>query len=498
MFTPLHAQQLPTTEQLLVSGGDERIALDETHGVNRYGCPPLAVTGLLDFGSCTASVISAGAFQAADELRRKLQHELHDNTPAMIYERELDRMREQLFQLSDLGDLSKPDVIFAASGTDLHRIAVLLSHAATTRPVLALMVEEAETGSGVHDALINSRFGTEVATVAMRDADGAPRSGNDIDADFERIALEAILQGFHVLLVQVDQSKTGMIAPSYACTEKLHLALGTQLDVLIDACQFRLSTTTLRSCLARGYSVALTGSKFVSGPSFSGALMIPAQIATRLRELPFPTELTKVSLAGEWPPGWAAKDVLSSASNFGLLLRWEAALHELRAFRSLNATDIKNFLQDFSVHIMAFIQQQTLIESVPVPNLERSPLITSEDWDTEQSIFPFYLYAQTASGMSLHDAQTLRDIYKSLPDAKIACQLGQPVRLAEGRYALRLCLSARSIVEALKYGEPSKQRIKADAIRVLEQTLKLSSVPRHGTMHALPQCTLSTSSCMHQ
>ncbi len=497
MYTPIHAQQLPTTEQLLVSGGDERIALDNIHGVNRYGCPPLAVPGLLDFGSCTASVISAGAFQATDELRRRLQSELHDRTPAVIYDRELDRIRGQLFQLSELGDLVEPDVIFAASGTDLHRIAVLLSHAATTRPVLALMVEEAETGSGVHDALINSRFGTEVSTVAMREADGRPRSTNDIDADFERIAREAILQGFHVLLVQVDQSKTGMIAPSYTCTEKLQLALGTQLDILIDACQYRISPATLRSCLARGYSVALTGSKFVSGPSFSGALMIPAQIAARLRELPFPKELSGICLAGEWPVGWAARDVLNNASNLGLLLRWEAALYELRAFRTLHNTDIKNFLQDFAIHIKTFMQQQSLIESVPVPALERSPLITSDDWDTEQSTFPFYLYAQTANGMSLQNAQALRDIYKNLPDAKIGCQLGQPVRLAEGRYALRLCLSARSIVEALKYGEPSKQRIKADAIKVLEQTLELSRKSQHVTTHELPQCTPSTSSCMH-
>ncbi len=34
----------------------------------------------------------------------------------------------------------------------------------------------------------------------------------------------------------------------------------------------------------------------------------------------------------DWPEGWAARDVLPHRANFGLLLRWKAALFELERF----------------------------------------------------------------------------------------------------------------------------------------------------------------------
>jgi hypothetical protein len=50
--------RLPSTQQLLVEGGDTRIALVPGQIFNRYGCMPQPDPGLLGFGSATASVIS--------------------------------------------------------------------------------------------------------------------------------------------------------------------------------------------------------------------------------------------------------------------------------------------------------------------------------------------------------------------------------------------------------------------------------------------------------
>ncbi len=138
-----------------------------------------------------------------------------------------------------------------------------------------------------------------------------------------------------------------MIAPSYVCTAVLQQVLGGQLDVLIDACQFRIAPATLRACLARGYSVALTGSKFVGGPSFSSVLMIPAGTAEQFRKRPFPRKLA-TRLRRDWPDCWPVQDVLETCWNFGLLLRWDAALCELRAFRTLQESDVTRFLQIFA------------------------------------------------------------------------------------------------------------------------------------------------------
>ncbi len=53
------------TGALLTAGGDSRIELDETSGVNRYGCAPAPDPEIAPYGSSTASTISPAAFAAA-------------------------------------------------------------------------------------------------------------------------------------------------------------------------------------------------------------------------------------------------------------------------------------------------------------------------------------------------------------------------------------------------------------------------------------------------
>ena len=62
----------PGLRDLLVDGGDGRLALDPITGRNRYGCCPGPDPQLADFGSSTASVISEGGFAAAEALRQRL------------------------------------------------------------------------------------------------------------------------------------------------------------------------------------------------------------------------------------------------------------------------------------------------------------------------------------------------------------------------------------------------------------------------------------------
>jgi len=70
--------------------------------------------------------------------------------------------------------------------------------------------------------------------------------------------------------------------------------------------------------------LCITGSKFFGGPAFSGALLVPAKVARK---------------SGRFP--------MEEAPNFGLLLRWEAALASLRAFRALPEEKTRQFMQVF-------------------------------------------------------------------------------------------------------------------------------------------------------
>src|SRR5262249_61624503 len=105
-----------------------------------------------------------------------------------------------------------------------------------------------------------------------------------------------------------------------------------------------LGRASLRAYLEHGFMVAITGSKFLAGPTFSGALLVPRTLARKLRRQPLPPAFGAYSTRAEWPRGWTASRSLPDTANYGLLLRWEAALEELRAFGGIPEHEIAAFL----------------------------------------------------------------------------------------------------------------------------------------------------------
>lgn len=466
---------LPPTEQLLLVGGDARIALDAKDSTNRYGCAPIPDPAMLAFGSSTATTISQSGFAAAERLQRRL---LASDTQqgSAEYARELKRMRKELASLCELDDCSGPDIVFAASGTDLHLIAASL--VAEAGPMRVIVAGAEETGKGVPLAVAGRHFSAysalgqtvaqgktvaanmqlEVVTIPIRTADGMPRPTTQIDREVEAHALAAAALGLHVLLIIVDVSKTGMIAPSPACAVRLRKHLGAKIDVLVDACQFRIAPATLRAYLQHELMVAITGSKFLTGPAFAGALLIPAAFSCRVRGRPLPPALSAYSARADWPVDWKAASSLDDVSNFGLLLRWEAALQELRAFRAISPAIIAQCLRAFALAINRRLNEDPAFAPLPAPHLDRQLTNEKDGWDHLPTIFPFVLQAPD-NAHPLNREQTI-EIYQLLQHDTSGgaprCQLGQPVDCGERDgvpvSALRLCISARLIVEATSQG----------------------------------------------
>ncbi len=481
---------LPATEQLLIAGGEDRIELDPLSGLNKYGCGPFPDPPLLAFGSSTASVISPEGFAAANRLRQKLQTAISTESPAAVYALEIQRIRLEWLKLCELSDIAGLELVFSPSGTDTHAIAAQYAGSGGAAPALIIMVEANETGSGVASALAdNSVIGNnmvEVVQVSIRLDDGAPRPSAEIDAEVEDLISKAVASARRVLLILVDQSKTGLIAPSPACVIALHRRFPDSVEVLVDACQFRIAMPTLRAYLQQGFMVALTGSKFLTAPSFSAALLLPAIVAERLQKRVFPRGLQSCSSRADWPADWRGAEHLDHAVNFGLLLRCEVALEELRRFRAVPQTAIITFLQAFAEAVQQRLTSDPHFEPLPVHQLDRRPLIKATSWDHLQTIFPFLLY--DSQRMPLSREQTLR-IYRQLqselwpatvglsrPVSDIRCQLGQPVacgaRNGIAVSALRLCLSSRLIIEATARGDNGMAIIK-DALRALNKTALL-------------------------
>ena len=488
--TALHSK-FPSTVELLCLGGDDRILLGENSTVNKYGCTPYPDSNLISFSSSTASVISEDAFIAAEDLRDNIMLALEDELPVTVYTNELNRIKHELLRLCAVEDMANLEVIFGASGTDLHLIAAQVAPSNNNLPLLAIMPDVNETGSGVSAALTSCHFGNfsalgqnvtkglpvkytnavDVVSVSMRFADGNLRHEAAVDAEVESLVDKAARLGQSVLLILVDTSKTGLISPSSACAIKLKHRYPSLVNILVDACQFRLSSATLRAYLELDFMVMITGSKFLTGPVFCGSLLVPKLAAKEMLSRPIPLGISSYSSRAEWPENCVASKFLNNATNFGLLLRWEAALEELRQFRLLSDSQIKSFTQRFANAIQNRLRSDDSFSQVSVRSLSRQLLVNKGNWDEIPTVFTFLLFRNGKNGLKqrLTHQETLQ-IYQWLqlspkntkrPDIKsldssvevIPCQLGQPVFIGshEGQSfsALRICLSARLIVKGV-------------------------------------------------
>lgn len=457
-------------DALLGHGGDERIALDPASGRNRYGCGVIPEAGVLAFSSSTASAVSPGARAAALAC---LERVTSYRSEREAYRGELAAVRARLAGACGLAPSLAEKIVVGPSGTDLHLIAADIARGPSLAPLTTVAADPRETGRGVLNAVrslgysARSPHGGAVETgrllagavegaflgIAVREQDGTARDVEAVDRDAERACARAVRTGGRVLLVVLDVSKTGLIAPSPACAAALKHRYGEAVTVLVDACQFRIGPETLAGYLARGFMVAVTGSKFLGGPCFSGALLLPDQIAEPLRTAALSPALGDYSGRDDWPARYVGRAVLPDLPNLGLLLRWQAALYELEAFSRLPPNDVAAFLRGFAESVYAAMDAAGL-EALATQPLATQPLATQplaraagDGWDSVQTIFSFL---GRRSGELLDDAATQalhRELWRD------GVRLGQPVPVGmrDDRpvSVLRLSLSAGQVVEAL-------------------------------------------------
>ena len=489
----LPGRPLPDTAALLVSGGDARISVDPATGVSMYGCRPCPDPDLVALGSCTASFISTAGFAAASALRRHCVEQLRFNSPGVVYAEQAARLRSELLACCGLARADGVEAVLAASGTDLFLLA-----AQWLKPQCKVMIAASETGSGVPAALHGRHFngraacagevpiGTlvgdwegDLVALAVRAQDGSLLDAASVDADCAASIGAAAVAGHRVLLVLTDASKTGLIVPSVDVALAMRRKFPAQVEVLVDACQFRLSTATLRAYLALDWMVALTGSKFIGGPTFCGALLVPRACAARYRDAPLNAGVNAYSNANDWPPAWRSGHCLPSMSNFGLLLRWAAALSGLRKFLALPEAHIAAFLQRFAETVGARLALDDCLEALPVAPLSRQALCIAGTWDARQSIFPFLIFVPDEAGgrrpLRREETERLQHALRNPAAGGRRFQLGQAVacgvRDGVPVSALRLCVSARMVVAAST--DEGCERALADVLAALDEIASL-------------------------
>jgi hypothetical protein len=504
---------LPTAV-LMSAGGDDRITLDEQSGLNSYGCAPEPIRAI-SYSSSTASSISAAAYAHAHAVHHQLRLAVAaGESEDAAYTRFLRNARARIRGVYTLAD--DVDVAFGASGTDLEYLALAIA-LQSGQPVTNIVVEVDEVGSGclfsqagqyfagrtalgmeVEKGAHLPGFGSDlitVRTIKTRTDNGPVRSNDDYADMLLKAASEVIAGGGRPLVHIIHRSKTGIITPSISAIDQLLAVHSDAVDLVVDACQGRISPDTIQSYLSRGASIFLTGSKFIGGPPFSAWALVPARLSARMKAgVNAPAGLAHFFARGDMPTGWRDTDnILPMLTNFGLLLRLEAGLFELERLLTMPMERVDAVIVAFGTAM------RSLPANMPFRLIEgaaNDPAAGDHLGDVgsrgpchpldRKMLYVIELTAPHPKTGELLSVEQAREVYRGLYSdlsaqfsaasdrlsAAEICHLGQPVKClkqANNEWAptLRLSLSAPQIFEMIGL-DPARlvERFTADVERI--------------------------------
>jgi len=236
---------------------------------------------------------------------------------------------------------------------------------------------------------------------------------------------------------------------------------------------------------------------------------------------PLPKGLEAYSAPFEFPSSWKSliADFSFSAINYGLLLRWRAALWEMRAFYSVRSHDKVETLSTFGSEIIRMIEQNPDVELLRVPPPSRGKSKAPLSWDELPTIFTFLVYFRDGDGRKSLNYEEARFVYRCinmdishfLPVhasdrefelSRKQCHIGQPVSLptkgTERIGALRISAGAR-LVSGVQFdkgfGPTPPERLSLEIRTAGEILSKVSVIIKY--WHHLIRFDLSTPEVIH-
>ncbi|MCL5130051.1 hypothetical protein [Algibacter sp. L4_22] len=348
-WIPIIENLAKPTEYLLMDGGDLRLNIDEINLLNKYGCRPFPRPDAFTFASSTASSVSNFAFDKTDKVRSILIRNSLKNgfrNATIEFSELLKNNLKKIFKLND-----ECQIIFSPSGTDSALQIAAITQIISNKDITHVLVASDETGSGVPAALKGCHFENTTALnhpvkkgdriegfrdidlikVPFRDEKGVLKSSSQLDEEVFNAISKTNELGRHVVLHTMDQSKLGYQSPSDELIQRLNTFNNLSMQVIVDAAQLRLDPTDIKNYLSKGYIVTITGSKYFTGPPYSGALILPKNVSKVIDSLKdtLPKGLTEYYHHSDWPTSWCCSNDLSSGYNYGSYMRWNAAIVEM-------------------------------------------------------------------------------------------------------------------------------------------------------------------------
>jgi len=457
-------------DKLLAHGGDSRSMIDGNK-INKYRCSTSPRPDIIPLGSCTASNISKRGYASARKMLNRLRAVGQGPEFDFTVEESCRHVRSELKFLLTRGEVHNLNVVLTPSGTDAELVSCLLVELGHERDICNIVVGPTELGSGTSLAAACRYFDDQtpagqgvtlgksivpkltqridVYEVAVRDKSGIARPIAVIDEEITEVVRERIeQQNQQVLLHITAHSKTGAHAPSLNVVSDLKQLYPDRLDIVVDAAQGRFSRRGLIRILKQGYLVITTGSKFYGGPPFAGAVLIPENFLARIESSGrMEADFSVFFCQPMFPQNWLKlREPLSPQGNIGLLLRWSAAIEEIRNYYSVPSHLRLAALRTFESMLPDVMNESEFIHLDAVS----SPII-SDDYErllqSKKTVFPFRLWNPLKGRYFLFDE--LREIFlwmdsdlsRTIPDAAASerralaarLQLGQPVSLSHGQ-----------------------------------------------------------------
>ena len=254
-----------------------------------------------------------------------------------------------------------------------------------------------------------------------------------------------------VVLHLVHSTKTGVCIPSMNLVKRFQKTFSGKVVFVVDAAQGRINVSAIQQYLDQGVNIITTGSKFYAGAPFSGALLVS--------EVDLPTFINATAkLPGsfaEYFDQFGAGDLIKLESskfkwsNWGLFFRWQSAIFEIESFLKVPNDFTGQLVERWrrnTVSLLEFSHDEILILKCPTPITQDNSSISKVN-----SIITFVIGKKES--FTLEQLKRVHRLMVERVNGEQSFEIGQPVQVSSGaqdKFALRLALSSRNIVNAFR------------------------------------------------
>src|SRR5690554_2589394 len=452
------------TEALFMLGGDLRLNVDPVQLLNKYGCRPFPRPEALTFASSTATSVSNVAFSRTEIKRQFLIESALENGVDETMFKFAGHLKNKIKKALTLPQDST--LILAPSGTDIALHLAGICQSIFTKKICHILVASDETGSGVPLALSGRHFSdrtalhykvqrgepiegfepAEVVPIPLRDEQGRLKPTRQVDSEVEAAIVRALDHDCQPVLHIMDQSKLGYSAPSRDYLTRLEATYGDQVLKMVDNSQLRMDQENIRSYIRRDYLMTITGSKYFTGPPFSGALIIPRKYSRQWAAVnnTLPVGLEQYNCKNECPPQWELGSNLPERLNLGLYMRWYSAVVEIQRYFATPISLRYLGIEMFCNHVARMIEQAPFL--VPLEGKYEPPPNNGHHLlKNRRTIFPFFVKKKdrilnyeevTRLYRLLNEDLTDHPEFSAFELDRIAsqpCHIGQPVKILDDR-----------------------------------------------------------------